>query len=1028
MIVCAGRRGSELHPARRFAPLAAALLCGIFLAGCSPDDGPSGPHAGIVVSRVAISTVEGGAFEPFTVALATAPGTLVDVELYAADGSEGLLREPGGFSSSWLTLTFTPDDWNVPQVVELVPQQDTLQDGNQTYIITASAWTDDALYSTVPDRTISVTNADDDFPGVTVSETIASTSEGGATDTFTVRLNYAPTATVTVPVTSADVSEGLVRTATSALAQTVSLTFTTSNWATPQTLTIAGVDDDVDDDVDDGNQTFLVTVGPATGAPEYASIPQKSVAVTNTDDDMAGITVTAGASPLDTSESGTTATFTVALNSEPAAAIVLAVRSGNVAEGLLSAGAENGVETVHLAFGAANWSAPQTVTVTGQDEVGTQVPGDQVLYDVTVGPATGDATYAALATQAVSVFNADNDAAAVLVPVAGGAPLQTRESGAPATATFELFLSKAPASDVVVPISVAPGDATEGLLQGGSSPSTPVQALNVTFTPADYATHQLITVVAQPDATVDGDRTYPITVGTPTAGPAEYTGLAPQTVQVTNVDTDVAGFTLSRSTISTNEGGAVATFTVVLAAKPLADVVVPVSTSEVLEAKVAGGDSGGSFVGALNLTFTSVNWQTPQTVQVQGQLDSIDDGNVPYTITVGPTTSGSALYHGLAAKTIGGTSVDVDISGLVIVSGGSLSTTEGGGTDTFTVRLTTKPTGTVAVALNTQDASEALLSPASLSFTTSNWDVVQTVTVTGQPDTVLDGDRLYRITLGPITSVDPKYDALADAFVQGFNLDDEVGVSEGSLATPLALTAGTARAGQVGPGEASYYVVSGLTAGATYAVRLGDPTASVTLTVDDESGYLVPAVCTASAGAFSTAGAICIVTAPASGTLYLRVTSSGVNGAGYTLTVSRRYTFTSTDVPKSIPDSSSTGVTSNLLVAGGATALSKVTVTLSITHSWDSDLSIYLISPAGTIVTLSSNNGGSDNNYTSTTFDDAAALSIIEVGAPFTGSFRPETPLSTLAGQDANGTWMLKVFDEVMFDSGTLTAWSITVM
>ena len=62
-----------------------------------------------------------------------------------------------------------------------------------------------------------------------------------------------------------------------------------------------------------------------------------------------------------------------------------------------------------------------------------------------------------------------------------------------------------------------------------------------------------------------------------------------------------------------------------------------------------------------------------------------------------------------------------------------LTTTEAGGTDTFTVVLDVQPTADVTVAL-TSNRPEAAPSPASLTFTSANWDVVRTVTVTGQND------------------------------------------------------------------------------------------------------------------------------------------------------------------------------------------------------------------------------------------------------------------------------------------------------
>ena len=69
-----------------------------------------------------------------------------------------------------------------------------------------------------------------------------------------------------------------------------------------------------------------------------------------------------------------------------------------------------------------------------------------------------------------------------------------------------------------------------------------------------------------------------------------------------------------------------------------------------------------------------------------------------------------------------------------------LTTTEAGGTATFTVVLNTQPTADVTIALSSSDTTEGHGRPASLIFTTANWNVAQTVTVTGVNDALVDGD------------------------------------------------------------------------------------------------------------------------------------------------------------------------------------------------------------------------------------------------------------------------------------------------
>ncbi|MGB0304877.1 MAG: proprotein convertase P-domain-containing protein, partial [Flavobacteriaceae bacterium] len=102
-------------------------------------------------------------------------------------------------------------------------------------------------------------------------------------------------------------------------------------------------------------------------------------------------------------------------------------------------------------------------------------------------------------------------------------------------------------------------------------------------------------------------------------------------------------------------------------------------------------------------------------------------------------------------------------------------------------------------------------------------------------------------------------------------------------------------------------------------------------------------------------------------------------------------------------------------------------VTIDVSHTWDADLSINLVSPSGTVLNLSEFNGGSGDNYTNTVFVDGGAP-ISSGSAPFTGSFEPEggTFADTFVGEEVNGTWSLAICDDFSFDLGAVNSWSIT--
>jgi len=132
--------------------------------------------------------------------------------------------------------------------------------------------------------------------------------------------------------------------------------------------------------------------------------------------------------------------------------------------------------------------------------------------------------------------------------------------------------------------------------------------------------------------------------------------------------------------------------------------------------------------------------------------------------------------------------------------------------------------------------------------------------------------------------------------------------------------------------------------------------------------------------------------------------------------------YPSSDTPKAIPDPGT--VNSSINVPDGLT-IDDVNVTLDITHSWDEDLDVYLISPQGTPVELFTDVGGSGDNFTSTTLDDECATPISSGSAPFTGCYQPEGTLADFDGEDSAGVWTLQLSDDFGADAGTLEAWSL---
>jgi uncharacterized repeat protein (TIGR01451 family) len=135
-------------------------------------------------------------------------------------------------------------------------------------------------------------------------------------------------------------------------------------------------------------------------------------------------------------------------------------------------------------------------------------------------------------------------------------------------------------------------------------------------------------------------------------------------------------------------------------------------------------------------------------------------------------------------------------------------------------------------------------------------------------------------------------------------------------------------------------------------------------------------------------------------------------------------------------------VSSTLVVSGAGTAIHDLNVTTFITHTFPGDIDMTLTSPAGTVVTLTTDNAGTnDNVFNGTVWDDSAnpggqvpytsnnglvtdqTYAINVLASPLV----PEEALAAFIGEDPNGTWTLTISDDAAGDGGSLDSWSLDI-
>ena len=571
---------------------------------------------------------------------------------------------------------------------------------------------------------------DDDTAGITVSQTTGlTTTEAGGTATFTVVLDSEPTANVVIGVSSSNANEGMV--------SPTMLTFTNSDWNQPQLVTVTGVDDTVAD----GDQAYRVELAAATSMDaNYDGEAPADVSVTNEDD--LTVTITAGTSQVN---EGTAATFTVTASSAaPTGGLTVNVSvtdSGSFISGMAPAMVmiNSGATTATLMVNTEDDSVDETNgTITAMVMVGTG-------YDV------GTAASA-------SVVVTDNDVPDTTAPVFVSAAV----NGNMLVLTYDeaLDMTSTPAGTDFTIGGVLSVTVNTVAISGSMVTLTLSQA--VTFTDVVTVGYTVPATNRLQDAA--GNNAIALT-----DGPVTNNTPVPPTVSITAVNASVTE-------------GMDATFTVAATTAPASSLIVNVNVVD------SGVFTSASATGTQTATIPAGSTRATLTVSTVDDGINETDGTITATVDPGPGYMVAASPGNSAMVTVN----DDDTPGITVNPTMGLTTTETGGTATFTVVLNTQPTAPVSIGVSSSDTGEGTVSTMTLTFTASDWDQPQTVTVTGvDDDEEDDGDQEYMIELAEAMSGDADYDDLDPDDVSVTNRE---GPTPEELAETLTSTlAGTGR-------------------------------------------------------------------------------------------------------------------------------------------------------------------------------------------------------------------------------------------
>lgn len=559
------------------------------------------------------------------------------------------IMDPAVATVSTGSLTFTSGNWNMAQTVMVSGAQDA-NTGNETTLLVL-----DPSVEGIPTHTVAVNVTDDDVLAIDASPgNLGTLNEGGAGATFGVRLTQMPAADVVV--TLGATPSGAVN-----LSQTT-LTFTPANYATVQNVTANAPQDA---NVVDEQVTIQLSA---------AGLANRFVQATVDDDDTQVIEL---APTSLTVNEGATSNVSVSLRFQPAGNVVIDV--GSADSTIASVG------TNQLTFSPTDYNQPQTVAITGVEDVDLANESTQVSFNAAAEGLTRNLP--------VSVTDDDmqvlNVSPTVIFVAEGG------------TSTYQVSLSYQPATSVTV-MNVVPASSSTDI---SAAPGT------LTFTPANYATPQTVTVTGLQDSDVTNEMAT-VTV--------QSSGVPSVNVTANVSDDDSLGIVASPSTMTINEGAQAGTLMVSLAAMPATNVTVNVATNP----------TGVVTALPTSLVFTPADYATPQSVTVTA-IDDPDSADGSTTIYL--------TASGLDEKTVPVTVIDDDVVAPVITPNPH-SIVEGEWDGAAALTLSRDPNRVITVDVASFGFTDFEVQPTQYVFERGQWDAPQKINLLAYSDDETDDE------------------------------------------------------------------------------------------------------------------------------------------------------------------------------------------------------------------------------------------------------------------------------------------------
>ena len=180
-----------------------------------------------------------------------------------------------------------------------------------------------------------------------------------------------------------------------------------------------------------------------------------------------------------------------------------------------------------------------------------------------------------------------------------------------------------------------------------------------------------------------------------------------------------------------------------------------------------------------SVTFTTSNWNTPQTFTVTGQDDDLVDGDIAYHILLGPTRSSDPTYNAIALPSINVINRDNDhhnATAGIVFSPENLTVYEGGSVQLTTV-LDSAPSDPVTLTFMPSDKSRLTIEPSSITINPSQYSKPKSITISAKRNGIPNDTANVDVQI-QIASTDPKFKELKSSTYPILVVDTEGGSGE----------------------------------------------------------------------------------------------------------------------------------------------------------------------------------------------------------------------------------------------------------